>query len=511
MSKKSVALSVLAACALAPMSYSQAVTTYHYNNFRTGANTEETILTPSNVASGQFGKLFSLAVNGQVYAQPLYVPALTINNAVHNVLYVATENNDVYAFDADAAGPALWHVNLGAAQAFCCGDLTPQVGITSTPVIDLSRMAIYVVSATQTGLGTQFTLHSLDIRTGADRVNPAVVKGSVAGTGDGSSGGVLNFNPTMHWQRTALLLDNGIVYFAFGGHQDTPPFHGWIFAYDATSLRRLMVKCTTPNGSDGGIWQGGAGLSATGDGYIYAVTGNGTFDASSGGSDYGMSVIKLNARQNLAVTDYFAASNEAALSNNDIDMGTTGPLLVPGANVIVNGDKAGRMYVTNANALGGFSATDHSLQEWQSVGPFFGTPAFYNSTLYYWGTGGSMQARQLHGSTFSSPVSGPVTTTFGYEAAPALTVSANGNQDGIVWATYPPSGLAWGPAFPGVLQAFDASNVGTLLWTSPADSTSPDYTGSWSKWCPPTVVNGKLYLATFDGAVNVYGLKAGSN
>lgn len=511
MSKRVVVASVLAAFILVPASYGQAVTTYHYNNARTGANSQETILTPANVASGQFGKLFSLPVNGQVYAQPLYVPALTINNAVHNVLFVATENNDVYAYDADASGPALWHVNLGTAQSFCCGDLVPKVGITSTPVIDLSRQAIYVVSATLTGLGTQFTLHSLDIKTGADRVNPAIVKASVAGTGDGSTGGVLAFNATMHWQRTALLMDNGIVYFAFGGHQDTPPYHGWIFAYDGTSLRRLMVMCTTPNGSDGGIWQGGAGLSATGDGFIFAITGNGTFDAPSGGSDYAMSVLKLNARQNMAVADYFTASNEATLSNSDLDMGSTGPLLVPGANLIVNGDKAGRMYVTNSLALGHFGATDHSVQEWQTNSTFFGTPAFFNSTLYYWGPGGTLEARQLSGSTFSSPTPGPVTNTFGYTATPALSVSANGNQDGIVWATYPPSGLAWGPAFPGVLQAFDASNIGTLLWTSPADSTSPDYAGSWSKWCPPTVINGKVYVGTFDGSVNVYGLKAGSN
>jgi hypothetical protein len=266
----------------------QAVTTHHNDNGRTGLNPAETILSPANVQAGSFGKLFSLPVNGQVYAQPLYVPGVNVTGlGTHNVVYVVTESNDVYAFDSDSPGSALWHLNLGTPMPSSV--VYPQVGILGTPVIDAASKSLYLVSETQGPASPIFWLHSLDLASGHEKTNsPVQIRGSVAGTGDGSSGGILNFDPKMHYQRTAMLLENGILYFAFSGIADVPPYHGWIFSYDSTSLRRLGVRCLSPNGSDGGIWQTGEGLSSDGAGSIYAVTGNGTQTAWAGGSDYGM-------------------------------------------------------------------------------------------------------------------------------------------------------------------------------------------------------------------------------
>jgi outer membrane protein assembly factor BamB len=485
------------------------VTTHHNDNGRTGVNPEETILTPANVQPDSFGKLFSLPVSGQVQAQPLYLPAVNIpGQGTHNVLYVVTHTDDVYAFDADD-GIQLWHDNLGTPVP-AVSDIYPVVGILGTPVIDPALNAIFLVANTLGPSGGQFWLHSLDLGTGLEKRNsPAPVIGSVAGTGDGSVNGVLAFDPAQHYQRPAMLLENGILYFAFAGHQDTPPYHGWIFAYDATSLRRLLIKCMTPNGSDGGVWQGGEGLSSDGAGNIYAVTGNGTSDAWLGGNDYGMAMVKMSAAQGLKVIDYFASYLEAIYDSVDDDMGTGGVVIVPGSGLLVTSEKPGRMFVANPANLGGFSSvTDHIVQEWQATQTYFGSPVFFNSALYLWGSGSQLQAWSLGGNAFTFREQGSVTAPFSWVTTPSLSISANGTQSGIVWATYPFSFDNW-PAYPGTLAAFDASNVTVPLWISPADTTAPDYAGSWSKWVPPTVVNGKVYIATFDGQVNVFGLTGG--
>jgi len=508
-SKITVLCGCLLLTAAVRLATAASVTTHHNDNSRTGVNPAETILTPSNVKPGNFGKLFSLPVSGQVQAQPLYLSQINMGRyGLRNVLYVVTQTNDVYAFDADD-GTQFWHDNLGTPVP-AVSDIYPVVGILGTPVIDPTRNTIFLVSDALGSSGQQFWLHSLDLVTGLERKNsPAPVIGSVAGTGDGSAGGVLAFDPAQHYQRPAMLLENGILYFGFGGHQEAPPYHGWIFAYDATSLRRLVVKCLTPNGSAGGVWQGGEGLSSDGSGNIYAVTGNGTADAWLGGADYGMSMIKMSVARNLQVIDYFSSYLELIYSEGDQDMGTGGVTIVPGAGLLVTSEKPGRMFVANPNNLGEFnSVTDQIVQEWQATNIYFGNPVFFNSALYFWGSGLQLQAWSLQGNTFVPREQGSVTAPFGYVTTPSLSISANGTQTGIVWATYPFSYTSW-PAYPGTLAAFDASNVTVPLWISPADVTAANYAGSWSKFCPPTVVNGKVYIATFDGRVNVFGLTGG--
>jgi outer membrane protein assembly factor BamB len=506
MNSKAATLAVLVTITAVQWGTAATVTTHHNDNSRTGVNSEETILTTANVKPGGFGKLFSLPVTGQIYGQPLYVPGIIIPHfGRRNVLYVATETNDVYAFDADV-GTQLWHDNLGVPVP-AYSDISPVVGILGTPVISASQNAIFLVAEALNSTTPQFWLHSLDLRTGLENRNsPALIMGSVPGTGDGSSNGMVAFNATMHYQRTAMLLQNGILYFGFGGHQDQPPYHGWIFAYNAITLRLVQIKCLTPNGSAGGLWQGGEGLSSDGAGNIYAVTGNGTSDAWLGGTDYGMAMLKMSASENLTVTDYFASYIEATYSAEDADMGTGGVIVVPGANLLVTSEKPGRMFAVNPNGMGEFnSVTDNIIQEWQATNIYFGSPVFFNSALYYWGSGDFLRAWALNGTTFAQREQGTVVPPFSDVTTPALSISANGTQSGILWATYPFSFIN-APAYPGVLSAFDASNVSVQLWSSPADTTAADYAGSWSKWCPPTVANGKVYVATFDGQVNVFGL-----
>ena len=257
----------------------------HYDNARTGAVLTETILNTSNVHVITFGKLFSLAVDGQIYAQPLYVPAVTIpSQGVHNVVYVATEHNSVYAFDADSASQTtpLWHVNLGPSmpQTVCCAprDMFPEIGITSTPVIDLSTGTMYVVAETYANPVTSFRLHALDITTGADKLPAATIQGSVPGTSNDSVSGTLAFQPINHWQRPGLLLMNGAIYIAFASHQDSTPFHGWVFGYSAATLQQTGVLCMAPDSEENGVWQGGVGLAGDANGDVYLVTGNGPMD-----------------------------------------------------------------------------------------------------------------------------------------------------------------------------------------------------------------------------------------
>jgi hypothetical protein len=506
----------------ATLSAQVAVTTHHNDLNRSGANQNETILNTSNVSVGSFGKLFSRTVDGQIYAQPLYVPNVTIpGQGVHNVVYVCTENNSVYAFDADNAFPSakLWQVNFGPTANGVSQSIGPKVGITSTPVIDLASNTLYVVSESTPGGTPIFQLHALDITDGNEKFNgPVNIQGSVPGTGAASNNGILEFDPSMHWQRPGLLLLNGNVYIAFATHgDDTPPFHGWIFAYKATTLQMMKLLCTTPNGSDGGVWGGGQGLAADASGNIYVSTGNGTFDANSGGNDYGDSILKLGTASGLAILDYFSPSNESSLDGHDADLGSSGPLLIPGTSLGVAGGKDGRLFLFSTSNLGQFQATDQVIQEWQATfneitgaGGIFGSDkVYYNSTLYLWGRNDALKAFAFNGTTFNTtPVS---KTTFtipdGYSNEPAVSISAQGTAPGtaILWAAYSANGIADGTANPGILRAFDASDLTHELWNSNQDS-GRDYSGSWAKWCPPTIVNGKVYLATFDNVLNVYGL-----
>ena len=508
-----------------------AVTTHHNDSNRTGANPNETVLTTSNVNVSTFGKLFSRTVDGQIYAQPLYAPNIVISGlGPRNIIYICTEHNSVYAFDADAPGLSgpFWHVNLGPSlPAPVIGsfrDLVPEIGITSTPVIDLPSSTLYVVSETYENRAAIFRIHALDLATGQEKANsPTQIQGSVPGTGAGSGGGLLTFDAFMQWQRPGLLLWNGNLYIAFGSHQDAQPYHGWVFAYDATTLQQTAVRCLSPNASAAGVWQGGVGLAVDANGFIYLQTGHGQMDANAGGSDFGMSVVKLDSVHGLAVVDYFSPYNHVALSADDIDFSSSGPVLIPGTSMSVTGGKDGKLFLLNNSNLGQSHDTDQVVQEWQATyslfstgaGGFFGGTVFYNSTLYVWGRRDTLKAFAFNGSAFNTnPVSrSTFTIPDAFSNEPSMSISANGTSSGtgILWAAHSTNSVpgAGNPASasgnPGILHAFDASDLTKELWNS-NQNTTRDYSGSWAKWSPPTIANGKVYLATFDNVLNVYGL-----
>ncbi len=499
----------------------QAVTTHFNDPNRTGTNPSETTLTTSNVNVDTFGKLFSRSVDGQIYAQPLYVPDLDIpGRGVHNVVFVATEHNSVYAYDADTPSEStpLWHVSLGPAVPIAVLDITDdiiiEIGITSTPVIDLTSNTLYVVAQSYEGGAVIFRLHALDIKTGLARAgSPAVIAGSVPGTALDSVGGVLTFDPRMQLQRPGLLLLNGRIYIGFGSHNDLKPYHGWVFGYDATTLQQTGIQCLTPHGQGAGIWQGGVGLAADSAGNIYVQTGHS--EQVTSGIAYGSSLIKLST-PDLAVVDYFTPSNSDLLNQFDIDYGASGPILIPGTSFVVGGGKDGRIFLNDTNDLGQFNAVNQVTQEWQATysalsgpGGLFARNVFYNSTLYLWGRFDTAKAFAFQGSLFNTtPIS---QSTFnvpdGYANEPGMSISANGTTPGtgILWAAYSSTGASNGGAFPGILSALDASDLSRELWNSNQNPTR-DYSGSWAKWSPPTVANGKVYLASFDNVLNVYGL-----
>jgi hypothetical protein len=498
------------------------VTTYHYNTSRTGATTNETVLNTQNVNVNTFGKLFSLPVDAQIYAQPLYMPNITVpQKGVHNLVFIATMNNSVFAFDADTGGSPLWKTNFGAPMpaSVCCGqrDIATQIGILGAPVIDPNSGILYVVAETYINGVTAFTLHAISISTGIDVLTPAVIQGSVAGTASDGSGGVLSFIAFDEWQRPALLLANGQVYIAFGSHQDTTPYHGWVFSYNASTLAQTSIFCVSPNGGEGGIWQGGVGLAADASGYVYLETGNGPFDANTGGIDYGDSVLKLSG-SGLTPIDYFTPSTQMSDALEDWDLGSAGVLLIPGTNLAAAGGKDGKFYIVDTTNLGKFnSTTDQNYQEWQatyayagSIGGFWGgNYLYYNSTLYGFGERDYLKAWPFNGTKFLTTPSSQSTfiVPSGFANDPGMSISANGTVagTGIVWAAFSQNGVANGSAQPGVFYAFDASNVANVLWNSNQNSTR-DYSGNWAKFTPPIIANGKVYLPTFDNLVNVYGL-----
>jgi hypothetical protein len=490
------------------------VTTWHNDNGRTGANPNETILNTSNVNGATFGKLYSLPVDAQIYAQPLYVPSVAIpGNGTHNVLYVATENNSVYAFDADSSSTQpLWQVNLGVPVP-SGENIFPYIGILSTPVIDVSRQAIYLVAQTYANSNAQFYLHSLDITTGKDRVgSPVLISAQVPGVGAGSSNGTLSLVPFQCLQRTALLELNGNIYVGIGSHADHWPYHGWMLGFDGVSLRRIALKCYSPNGYGSAIWQGGAGLSADPAGNIYVATGNGDFNPAVG--DYGDSVLKLNAAGGLVMTSSFTPSIQQFLESADQDLGTGGVLVMPGSSLqiaptVIAGGKYGQIYVLNGASLGGYNSTDQVVQEWSLGSNRLGGNVFYNNMLYIWADGQTLLRYSFNGSSFTAipPPQNAFQSDPAYANSPAMSISANGLVPGtaILWAAHAQNGsVVDGASHPGMLHAYDAVS-GEELWNS--FQNSADYPGAWAKWSPPTVVNGKVYLATFDSGVAVYGLK----
>ena len=512
------------------------VLTQHNDNARTGQNLSETTLNTSNVNQNSFGKLFWRTVDGFIYAQPLYVPGLTIQGATHNVVYVATQHNSVYAFDADNPNePApLWQVNLGTpvpSQDICiitgdtnpadCPyyDISPEIGITSTPVIDTSPGIIYVVNRTKNTSNStyHYYLHALDLITGAERLGgPVEIVGQVSGTGPGSVGGTLTFDPTFHNQRPSLLLLNGFLYLGFGSVGDIGTYHGWFMTYNAGTLQQQAIISITPNGNEGGLWSTGQGPVADAAGNVYIITANGDFNANTGGKDYGDSFVKYSGA-NLTVSDYFTPSNQASLNSGNVDLGSGGPMLMPGTSLLVGMGKDGIFRVVNTGSMGGFNSNvDNDVQEFTASPsyPYFGSPIYWNSpnngpVVYIYSSADALKAYQFNGSRFvTSPVSqSTILNSAGESNTAPLSLSANGSQQGsgIVWASASLSQWASGVQVPGVLRAFDATNLANELWDSTQNLTRDDV-GSYAKFVPPTIVNGNVYAASFSGQLQVYGL-----
>ena len=513
------------------------VLTQHNDAARTGQNLSEMTLNTSNVNQSTFGKLFYRTVDGFIYAQPLYVPGLTIQGTTHNVVYVATEHNSVFAFDADNPNePApLWQVNLGTSvpmEDICiitgdtnpgdCPyyDISPEIGITSTPAIDPVAGILYVVARTKNTSDStyHYFLHALSLTTGSEELGgPMEITGQVSGTGAASQNGTVVFDPTYVNQRPSLLLVNGVLYIAFGSVGDIGPYHGWVMSYNATTLQQEAIFNVTPNGSDGGIWSAGQGLVADSSNNIYMMTGNGDFTADTGGTDYGDSFVKFTS-PSLTVGDYFTPDDQGMLNADDTDLGSGGPMLVPGTSLIVGMGKDGifRVVNTSPGAMGGYnSGIDNDVQEFTVQSrPFFSSPVYWNipnhgPVAYVWSPGDYLKAFVFNGSTFNTtPVSqGTVANANGFSNAAALSVSSNGSTTGtgILWTSRSFSGTATGRPVAGVVSAYDATDLTTELWDS-TQNLARDDVGNYAKFNPPTVANGKVYVGSFSGQLQVYGL-----
>jgi len=483
------------------------VLTYHNDNSRTGQNLNESVLSPANVTQSKFGKLFSYPLDGQVFAQPLYVYKVPIDGQNHNVIYVATEHDTVYAFDADnKASSALWSVSfLNSAEGVTpipSSDLdspiNPEIGVTSTPVIDGNSGTLYVLAATKENGNYVHRLHALDITSGAEKFGgPVVIQGSVPGSGSGSSNGQITFQTKIQLQRPALLLSKGVIYLAWASYNDHGLYHGWVMAYDASTLHQIAIWNDTPNGERGGIWQSGCGLSADSAGNVYVTTGNGTFDAYAGGTNYGDSFIKLTLNgSSLSVTDYFTPFNQQTLSDEDSDLGSSGLVVLPdqaGVNPYlgINAGKEGKIYLVNRDHLGKFQS-DNDSQIVQSIPDALGTTpddrnfssaVYWNGSVYFVGNTDTIKQFQLNNGLLStSPVS-QSSHQFGYTGT--SSISANGSGNGILWTM---------EAGGSVLHAYDATNLANELYNS-KQAGSRDFFGSAIRFNPPTVANGKVYVA----------------
>ena len=483
------------------------VLTYHNDNSRTGQNLNESVLSPANVTQSKFGKLFSYPLDGQVFAQPLYVYKVPIDGQNHNVIYVATEHDTVYAFDADnKASSALWSVSfLNSAEGVTpipSSDLdspiNPEIGVTSTPVIDGNSGTLYVLAATKENGNYVHRLHALDITSGAEKFGgPVVIQGSVPGSGSGSSNGQITFQTKIQLQRPALLLSKGVIYLAWASYNDHGLYHGWVMAFDASTLHQIAIWNDTPNGERGGIWQSGCGLSADSAGNVYVAIGNGTFDAYAGGTNYGDSFIKLTLNgSSLSVTDYFTPFNQQTLSDEDSDLGSSGLVLLPdqaGVNphLGISAGKEGKIYLVNRDHLGKFQS-DNDSQIVQSIPDALGTTpddrnfssaVYWNGSVYFVGNTDAIKQFQLNSGLLStSPVS-QSSHQFGYTGT--SSISANGSGNGILWTM---------EAGGSVLHAYDATNLANELYNS-KQAGSRDFFGSAIRFNPPTVANGKVYVA----------------
>ncbi|HYM06899.1 MAG TPA: LamG-like jellyroll fold domain-containing protein [Terriglobales bacterium] len=499
--------------------------THRNDNLRTGQNLSETVLTPANVNASTFGKLYSYALDGVAHASPLYVANVSIpGQGFHNVVYVATEHDSVYAFDADGLSSSpLWHVSfINPAAGIttvppsdtgeCC-DIRPEIGITGTPVIDPGTGTLYVVAKTkEVVVGTTSyvqRLHALDITTGAEKFGgPVVIQASVAGTGDGAQAGRVPFNALHENQRPALLLSNGVVYVGFASHGDNPPYHGWVLGYNAANLQEAMAYNDTANGSGGGIWQSGGGLAADSVGNIYFVTGNGTFDADISGVDYGDSFEKISPSG--TVMDYFTPLDQGALNSGNADLGAGGVLLLPDnvgvlPHLLLSAGKDGTIYLVNRDNMGHYNpSSNQNVQSLVNIFPNgtpepgnFSAPVYFNGHVYFSPIADSVKAFQLTYVGLSTAPTSQSPEVYGYPGG-AMAISANGNTNGILWVVQK-NGTSVG-----VLRAYDANNLATELYNS-NQSGSRDTMDVAAKFSIPLIANGKAFVAS-QSQLTVYGL-----
>lgn len=499
------------------------VLTYHNDNMRTGQDTHETTLTTANVNFASFGKVGFYPVDGKVDAEPLYVAGESIKGATHNVLYVVTEHDSAYAFDADSGSP-LWHVSvLGQNETPTdprhCSQVKPEIGITSTPVIDPKagpHGTIYLVAASKDSSGNYHQrFHALDMTTGAEvSGSPVTLQATYPSMGPLSSSGQVVFDPAQYNERAGLLLLNGVVYMAWSSHCDIMPYTGWVMGYDENTLKQTTVLNVTPNGSEGAMWQSGGGPAADSSGNIYVLDGNGTFETSLNSKgfpsrdDYGNAFLKLSTTDGkLAVADYFMMDNTIAESNADQDLGSGGTLLLPDQtdasgnvrHLAVGAGKDRNIYVVDRDNMGKFNPDSNNIyQELKGAlgGAEFAMPAYWNNFVYYGAVGDAIRAYPIAQAKLAVAPGSKTQHAFPYPGA-TPSVSSNGTSNGIVWVE--------DNSNPAVLYAYDATNLQHELYDSNQAANGRDQYGAGNKFITPLIANGKVYVGTTNG-VAVFGL-----
>ncbi len=520
-----VLAAVLPLATALPLAAQTDVLTWHNDNFRTGQNTSEAILSPANVKSTTFGLLANVVVDGKVDAQPLYISALNIpGKGIHNVLVIATEHDSVYAVDADT-GASLWQKSLlgtgeTTSDARGCDQVTPEIGITATPAIDRTagpNGTMYVVTMSKDGSGTYYhRIHALDLATAAELNNgPVAVHATYPGTGDGSSNGTVTFDPKQYKERPGLLLQNGVLYTSWGSHCDARPYGGWMMAYNPSTLAQISALDFVPNGNDAAPWNAGAGPASDAAGNVFISLGNGTFDTTLTAAglpskgDYGNAIVKVALSSGkLTPVDYWTMYNSNSESGSDTDLGSGGLLMLPDVmdatgktrHLAVNAGKDSNLYVVDRDNMGHYDASNNSTlyQELaQSLpGGVWSSPAYFNSRVYYGSVGQKMRSFGISQAQLQAAPIQTTPTSFGYPGT-TPSISAYGAANGIVWATENTS--------PAVLHAYDANNLATEFYNSNQAANSRDHFGNGNKFIAPTIANGKVYVGT-QNSVGIFGL-----
>jgi len=527
------------ACGSIAAAEPSAVLTHHNDNSRTGANLNETTLNITNVNTNSFGLLYTRTLDDQLYAQPLVMTNVSIpGRGAHNIVIAATVNDSVYAFDADDQtvlspywqvsflGPNVVAPSTDDILASPCGNfrnISGNFGIIGTPVIDPVAGTLFVVARTKEFSANYVErLHALDVSTGAERSNsPVIITATYPGNGTGSISGMLTFDPYKQNQRSALALVNGVLYIGWASHCDWDIYHGWLIGYNATNLQQEVVYNVSPNGYRAGIWMAGEGPSADSNGNIYLSIGNGTVGTNGNPRDTinrGESFLKLTrSGTNFTVASWFTPYNYANLEAGDLDLGSAGLLLIPGTNLAFSAGKQGIAYLVNRDNMGGlsFSSADTNVVQSFTLASdsLYGSPVWWDgpnaSYGYVWPASDYLQQYKFDRGTgrFVFPeIDSPSPAPSGHPGG-FLALSANGTNSGsgIVWASHQIGGSAQGAVLAGILHAYNAENVAVELWNS-EQLSARDAVGNFAKFVPPTIANGKLYLATFSNRLNVYGL-----